>query len=416
MTPCAVLVRLAPMSAFARLCAFWFVYMGSLGVFFPYYALYLGGRAGLSAFEVGAVLSMVPLVGLVAQPLWGQLADRSGARGPILALLAIGAGLAQAPIAGASGFLELLLATALLAVFHSTVMPMALSVSLAVLHGRGHAFGIARATGTVGYLVLVVAFPWLLRALGGGAVEPGAVPASLDWMFPVVAALAIASGLIALTLPREGEVGVRAAPGALRELLRHRPMRRVMAYSFVVFFCLNGPIQLFPLFVRALGGGLGDVSRMWVWMLLLEIPLIAWTGSLLARLGARGMLGLGALAGGVRWFGSALADDLGVATVLGLLHGVAVVGLAVGGPLYVEQTAPPALRSTGQALLSTVGVGLGGILSNLVCGVVFDAVGARPTYLACGAGALTLAVLVTRLLPQPSRADAVGHGDGGSER
>ncbi|MEW6270212.1 MAG: MFS transporter [Thermodesulfobacteriota bacterium] len=393
------------MPPFARLCAFWFVYMGSLGVFFPYYALYLGTHARLSALETGTVLSMLPLVGLVAQPAWGQLADRSGARGGVLALLAIGAGLAQLLLLRASGFVELLLATALLAVFYTTVMPMALSVSLAVVHGGGrHAFGIARATGTVGYLLLVVVFPWLLRWLDGDASAPGGAPGGLAWMFPTIALLAALAGLIALTLPREGQLGVRASRGAARALLRHGPMLRVMLYAFLAFFFLNGPIQLFPLFVRSLGGGVGDVSRMWVWMVLLEIPLVAWSGTLLARLGSRGMLGLGALAGGVRWAGSAFADDLGVASVLGLLHGVAVGGLSVGGPLYVEQTAPAGLRSTGQALLATVGVGLGGILSNLACGVLLDRAGARVTYLACGAGALALGLLVMRLLPHASRA------------
>ena len=62
------------------LTSFWFVYFGSLGIFFPYFSLYLRENAGLSGTQVGLVLAISPLVGMFAQPVWGQIADRTGAR------------------------------------------------------------------------------------------------------------------------------------------------------------------------------------------------------------------------------------------------------------------------------------------------------------------------------------------------
>jgi PPP family 3-phenylpropionic acid transporter len=394
------------MSPIGRLAAFWFVYMGSVGIFFPFFGLYLRENAGLSGLEVGTVLSVIPLVGLAAQPLWGQLADRSGARSRVLALVAGGAGLAQLLLPRAEGFPALVAATALLAIFITSVIPMAMSVSLAILRDAGrHAFGIARAAGTVGYLVLVVSFPPLLRHFTGGA-DNAAAPPGLPWMFPAISVLALVGAAIASTLPRQGVVSMRAPRGGLRLLLRHPPMLRLLAYSFAVYFFLNGPIQLFPLFIRNLGGGLEDLSRMWVWMLLLEIPLVALSGTLLARLGSRTLLAIGVLAGGIRWSASALTDSLALTAVLGLLHGIVVLGLGIGASLYVEEAIPEPLRSTGQALLATIGVGLGGILSNLACGWLFDHASPRATYLACGLGAAALGALAPWALPRPRRPEA----------
>jgi len=394
------------MSPLLRLAAFWFVYMGGVGISFPFFSLYLRENAGLSGLEVGTVLSMLPLIGVVAQPLWGQLADRSGARSRVLALVAAGAGLAQLLLATASGFPAILAATALLAVFATSVIPMAMSVSFAILRDAGrHAFGIARSAGTVGYLLLVVCFPPLLRRFAGGQPD-GAAPPGLAWMFPSIAGLALAAAAIALRLPRDGAVSLRAPPGGLRQLLRHRAMLRLLGYVFVVYFFLNGPIQLFPLLVRTLGGGIDEVSRMWVWMVLLEIPLVLFSGSLLARLGSRRLLGIGVLAGGVRWAGSGFAESLAVTSALGLLHGVVTVGLGIGASLYVEEAIPERLRSTGQALLATVGIGMGGILSNLACGWLFDHAGARATYLGFGAGALVLGALVSWALPHATRPES----------
>lgn len=395
------------MSPLVHLGAFWFVYMGAVGIFFPFFSLYLGEVAGLSGLEVGTVLSVLPLVGMLTQPLWGQLADRSGARSRVLALVAAGAGVSQLVVARADGFPALLAATALVAIFWTSAIPMAMSVSLAILRDAGrHAFGLARSCGTIGYLVLVVSFPPLLRLFHGGSAPGGGAPPGLAWMFPAVALLAVAGAALAFTLPREGAVSLRAPRGGLRQLLRHGPMLRILAYCFSVHFFINGPIQLFPLFVRSLGGGIDDVSRMWIWMVLLEIPLMVFSGALLARLGSRWLLGAGVVAAGLRWAGSGLTDDLATTAVLGLLHGVLVVGYGIGATLYVEEAVPEPLRSTGQALLSTVGIGAGGILSNLACGWLFDHVGPRTTYLVCGAGALVLGVVVAWVLPPPRRAAA----------
>ena len=59
---------------------YWFVFFAALGVFFPFFSLYLDENAGLSGTEVGLVMASVPLTGMLAQPLWGLAADRSGRR------------------------------------------------------------------------------------------------------------------------------------------------------------------------------------------------------------------------------------------------------------------------------------------------------------------------------------------------
>ena len=45
------------------LALFWFLIMGALGVFFPYYGLYLRENIGLDGFQVGVVFATLPLVG-----------------------------------------------------------------------------------------------------------------------------------------------------------------------------------------------------------------------------------------------------------------------------------------------------------------------------------------------------------------
>jgi MFS family permease len=140
---------------------------------------------------------------------------------------------------------------------------------------------------------------------------------------------------------------------------------------------------------------------MWILMLIVEIPLVAYSGAGLKHLGSRGLLALGVLAGGLRWTVSGLSDDLIVIYSVQILHGVMVTGLLLGGPLYLDAVVPERLRSTGQALLSMVGMGIGGIVSNAGAGWLLEYVGPNAPYVVGGIGALVIGSLVYWILPSP---------------
>src|SRR5215813_4931208 len=132
------------------LTLFWFVYFGSLGIFFPYFALYLRENAGLSGTQVGVVLAIAPLIGMIAQPFWGQIADRTGARSRLLTFLTLGTALGYLALGAAKGFWSIVAAAIPLSLVGTAVFPMMTSVSLAILRGTGrHAFGNVRVWGTV---------------------------------------------------------------------------------------------------------------------------------------------------------------------------------------------------------------------------------------------------------------------------
>ena len=398
---------------FAMSCV-WFFCLGGLGLFFPYFSLYLRENAGLSGTQVGVVLAMLPLVGTLAQPLWGQLADRTGARSRVLVLLALGAATGYLTLGWARGFAALVLATLLLALFSTAIVPAAMSVTFALARAdRAYAFGRMRVWGTVGFLALVVGFPRFLdwfqatRGLAPGAAGPS--EPGLDVMFPITAGLFAGAALFALALPRGGEMNLSAPRGDWRRLLRHRPFVRLLAFTLVAYLFLQGPMSIFPIYVRSLGGSLDSVSEMWILMLSLEIPLIAFSGSSLARFGPRGLLAIGAIAGGVRWTACGLISDLSILYPFQILHGIVVAGLVIGGPLYVEASVPERLRSTGQGVLAMVGVSLGSVVSHLGSGYLLEHVGPRAPYLVGGIGSLVLAALVPWLLPPAVRPAATGN-------
>jgi PPP family 3-phenylpropionic acid transporter len=377
----------------------WFFNMGGLGIYFPYFGLYLKENAGLSGTQVGIILGITPFVGLLAQPIWGQLADRSGARTRLVALLAFGSAAGYLAYVGVESFGALGVVTFALAVFSTALLPSLVAVSMALLRDLGpHAFGRARAWGTVGFGVLVFGFPFLLdayqeyfqlEAVSGGPSEPG-----LELMFATSAIWTGIGGVVALCLPRSGAVSYRAQRGDWRELLKLGAYLRTLAFVFLAYLFLQGPMTHFPNLVRHYGGSLDSVSLMWIPMLAVEVPLVAFIGTALTRLGPRWLMGIAVFSAGLRWviYGSATA--LWMVFVASSLHGVMVAGLMVGAPLYVESTVPEHLRSTAQALLATVGMGIGAAFSNVAAGWLFEWGGPTMPYLVAGVGAMLLALVL----------------------
>jgi PPP family 3-phenylpropionic acid transporter len=218
-------------------------------------------------------------------------------------------------------------------------------------------------------------------------------------MFIVTAALVFGAAIVSLFFPREGVVALRAPRGDWRRLIRNRPVIRFLIFVFCAYIFLTGPMWIFPIYIRAHGGDMDAIRRMWILMLIVEIPLVAYSGAGLKRLGARGLLGLGVFAGGLRWTVSGLSEDLYVIYAVQMLHGVMVAGLLLGGPLYLDAVVPERLRSTGQALLSMVGIGVAGIISNTASGWLLEHVGPNAPYVVGGVGALALGCLVHKILP-----------------
>lgn len=383
----------------------WFCSLGALGIWMPYYSLYLRENASLSEGQVGLVLAVVPLVSLAANPIWGWLSDRTGRRGGVLFILCGGSAIGFLTIWRLDGFFALMLGTASVALFFRSLTPMLNGVSLAVAKEAGRqAFSVSRSFGTAGFLVMAVTLPWIMQALPpttesgtAGSTHPG-----LGVIFPWMAFLISAAAAAALLLPLSSSLQTRMMAGEAKDLLRRPAVIRLVIYLFAFNFLVRGPINFLPLLVRARGGGVDDIAQMWLLMLIIEIPLIAFSGPIISRLGPGRIMKLAVLSEAVRWTLSGAAPGLHWLLAAQALHGIGVVGQHVAAPLYLDSVVPARMRSSAQGLASMAGFGAGAIASNAAIGVLFEDAGANAACLAIGLSAFAFSALTLRILQSPS--------------
>jgi len=130
---------------------FWFY--GANGALIPFFTLFLD-QVGLSPSEIGMLMSTLPLLLFVSQPIFGFYADRSGNRGYLLARLLVIAGLAAALIPMGQSFISLLPLVILWGFFNGPVIPLADSVALGESMRTGVYYPRIRLWGSVGFLII----------------------------------------------------------------------------------------------------------------------------------------------------------------------------------------------------------------------------------------------------------------------
>lgn len=383
---------------------FWFFYMGAMGVIFPFISLYINQHLGISGFQLGLALAVGPLFGIIASPLWGHFADRTGHRKNILSIVIIGGSIGYLIIPTATNFSHLIIFLGILAIFTSPAMPLASSLSFGIL-GKVNAnnFGAVRGWGTLGYLISVVLMPLFLIFIEDS--NRSEISYSLALIFPIAAVLCLAAAFGVLKIDDiNNEISIKSEKGDFKLLLEDHSFKCLLIISFSTFALLSSPISLFPILITEKGGDVQMIGLLWIPMLVLEVPLIFYASKGLKRVGAKNFILIGILCDALRWLATIFAPNLFWIFVFQMFHGIVVVGLFIGMQLYVEKTIPVRLRASAQTVLGMV-MGLGSVASYIWSGAVLESMPITVPYLISGTLAIVLCLFAFWLLPNQSTSE-----------
>jgi hypothetical protein len=138
--------------------------MGTLTTYAP---LYFASH-GVSAADVGVLMSLVQVMRIVGPTLWGWVADHSSRRVLVLRMTALGALAAFSGIALGRGFAHFFIAMVCLNLFTSAQGPLTEALMLAEMRGDTSRYGRVRLWGSLGFIAAVMAAGAALDRLGVG--------------------------------------------------------------------------------------------------------------------------------------------------------------------------------------------------------------------------------------------------------
>ncbi len=376
-----------PAAGRVSLAGFYFLYYATVGIILPFLPAYLKSLS-LSATQVGLLLSISPLVSLLAPPLWGHLADRTGRASRVLSGLTLGAALAFSLLLVARSFPALVGSMMTYAFFASAFTPLIDSLAMHHVARTGGSYAHLRLFGSLGFIASTVVFGLLVDRVDETLVLTPMVLLTLlvPWTF---------------TLRDTATVGPRPHPLAGLRLLRHPDFRWLLAATSLHWVACAPYHGSLSIHVMSLGLSPSVVGLTAGAGVLAEVVVMALYPRLAGGFAPRHVLGFAFATSALRWCGMALTSSAGVLVALAPLHGLTFGAFYVACVAFLARRVPPELRASGQALFAAVTFGVGGLVGYASSGAAYDWLGGHRLFAVAGVLELAAAVLVLQASPPP---------------
>ncbi|MDP3504291.1 MAG: MFS transporter [Myxococcales bacterium] len=367
-----------------------------VGVTLPFLPVYYE-TLGIAPARIGLLLSVGPLFALVAPPLWGQVADRSGRPGLVLFALAAGSLVGFGFLLTASTFEAVFACLALFSLFNAATTTVADSLAIGHVEQHGGSFAGIRSIGSAGFVVSTLAFGFFIDA-----VDRRVVIVALA----LIATYTVWTGLTLARLPAHRRAGPRADLAGAASLLSNPQVRWLLVASaghWIASAPYHGSLGIhfkalgFAPWVLSLSASVAVASEV--------IVFSTWSRwSHLVK--PRTLLQLAFVVSAVRWAAMSLTSSPVVLIALAALHGISFGAFYVASISWVAERAPGSLRSTGQSLFVAATFGIGGLIGFTGSGRLYDAIGGSRLFLiAAVAEVIPFAVAALLLVDRPRLAE-----------
>ncbi|MGV1013447.1 MAG: MFS transporter [Methyloceanibacter sp.] len=343
-----------------------------VGCYLPYMPVWLNWR-GLNADEIALLLATPLFARILFTPLISFAADRVGDRRVILIALAWGSLLSFLLLWISAGFWQMFLATLLIAVNWTAIMPLTETVAMAGIRTGTLDYGKVRLWGSLSFIV---------SALGSGLVIG-------TWGAQSVLPILLASSALLVLgthrLPRVLTMRERAAPSVLPRLKLADAFALVRAHLFLLFLAAASLIQASHAMIytfgtlhwQAQGFPAAAIGALWSVGVIAEIALFAFSGRIIARYGAAKLLLLAGLAATLRWTFMAGDPPLLATAALQTFHALSFGAAHIAAMHFLTQAVPEDRAATAQGLYAAVVAGLVMGFATLASGPLYEALAGK---------------------------------------
>jgi len=356
-----------------RIAGFYFFYYAFIGMFAPYWSLYLQSIY-FGAVEIAILMSVQPVMRMIAPNVWGWLADHTGKRLLVVQVAATLSALFYLGVFATTSFWGLLLVLGLMSFFWSASIPLVEATTLTYLGKNAARYGRIRSWGSVGFIIAVVGLGFAFDYI------------AIEWL--LWAGLFIMLGILFFSrLIPHTEVPIYHTD--------HQPIRKIMLQPRVLVLfgaCFlmsvaHGPYYtFFSIYLVEHGYAKSAVGGLWALGVICEIGVFFLMPWLVRRYGFTriliGSFGLAVLRFMLIGWG---VDFLLLLLVAQVLHAATFGAYHAASVGLVHEFFQGRHQSKGQAMFGSLTYGAGGVLGGLASGPIWQHYGASVLY-SCSAG------------------------------
>ncbi|MGV8958808.1 MAG: MFS transporter [Stenotrophomonas sp.] len=372
----------------ARLSSFYFFYYAALGAFTPYWSLYLQSR-GMTVTAISVMMSLWYATRVFAPSTWTSLAAVSPQPirwlrlGCVLTLLTfIGFLLPQPQWA-------LYALMVVFCFFYNAVMPQFESITLTHLGADSHRYGMIRVWGSLGFIVVVSLFGWLIERYGAGR---------LPWLMLPLFVLLVASSFANRYARHVGSHSLHA--DGFWTIVKRPAVLAFFIAAFLEQLSFGPYYTFFSLYMDDHGYATSTLGLMWTVGVVFELAVFFFIAHFFRRWDASWLMILSMASAVLRWWATALwPENLPVMLVAQATHCLGFAAFFASAMQLLARYFPGNLNGHGQGLFYGFSSGLGGVLGALIAGQLWPLGNGKVAFIVAGFFALLGTLIAWRFLP-----------------
>jgi len=356
----------------------YFLFFSTIAVSVPYLQVLLKLQ-GFSPADIGFLLGLFEVTGILGPLAAGWIADRIGKYRFMILVLSAGSGTALFALEKSGSFLSAAFVLILFGLLYRPVPSLQDALSSRLLEDPIRQYGKVRIWGSGGFIFisLFLQFSGILN---------GDDPGRIVELFAFVTGLFFISTLTLPEVEKPGDLsdkisGHREKPVSSL-VLSSLPLMYWMALTaaFFIKLGLTGYYSFFTLFLKE-SYHVGGVSAIWAIGAVAEIPMLLWGSRLVIRFGSYSMLVLAVIGASLRLFIYASGLPLPVIISGQVLHAFSFGLIHITVISIINHLVPKTGRAVAMSIYGGIGFGLAGFIGSSINGLILEYRGFPALYL-----------------------------------
>ena len=364
-----------------RLSGFYFLFFVTVGIFLPYWTLYLKA-IGLDARQIGILSAILVFSKVFISYFWGWIVDHTGHRIRVIQLASLFSVICFSAVLFVQDFRGLAIILFVFSLFWSASLPQIEAATLTHLGDSSHAYTSIRVWGSISFIITV----WSLGIMFE-YISITNVPLLILLSMVVV-------WLISLFIPEQDTIQHDHNHDSVRAIL-FKP--RVLALFTVCFLMLasHGPYYTFySIYLEDNGYPSTFIGQMWALGVIAEVLLFLMMQRLTGIFSLRNLLISSLLLACLRWILIGFYIDSMLLLIVAQLFHAATFGIYHAVVIqYIHKIFRGKLQGRGQALYSSVSFGAGMAIGSLASGYAWDKWGPAECFAGAAISALAATVI-----------------------
>jgi PPP family 3-phenylpropionic acid transporter len=382
-----------------------FIYI-SFSMYTPYLSSYFS-KAGINAVEIGILLTIGPVISILIQPIWAVISDKTGKRKVVLSIVVLGNALAILSFYIGKSFASFFIASTLLAVFNTSLVPLSDAIILRSAHKNQLDFSKIRMGGTIGYAVFVIFSGIIVRQNPDLAFVMGCISFFILFLFVRLLPKDETEKLSGNSIPSTaGPSSDKQENASLMIMKSKRPspfhifesgqIYFLLVFAFISQVGLSFNYSFLGVYMLDMGLSEGTIGLINCISALSELPVLFLMNRVLKKLDTTKVAIIACLLLGLRII-TVTGGSLPFVALSQTMHGLTFMTLYIGIAVFISKNVKPENQSRGQSILALIQTGIGSITGNILGGYLVDAYGLKAAYTTMTLLVVTVAGLVALL-------------------